>query len=272
MSGSGSAAASGSGVRAKASKAAEDVTDSRVMTAGARAGYAVNGVLHLLIAWLGLQLAFGGYGAKADPSGAMSLVASTSVGLVVLIAIVVGFTLLAVWQIGECIRGPRTRDRLKAAAKAIVYLALALSAVSFLMGTGKSGQAQASDMTATLMNMPFGPVLVVVGGLAVAGMGVYHIAKGWTERFRRDLASSPSRFTVVAGKVGYIARGIAFIAAGIGIVVAGVTHHPSASRGLDGALHDMLALPWGQTIVALVALGFAAYGFYSFSRARRART
>ncbi|HET7724918.1 MAG TPA: DUF1206 domain-containing protein [Propionibacteriaceae bacterium] len=248
------------------------MTDSRVVTAGARAGYAVNGVLHLLIAVLALQIAFGGRGAKADPSGAMGLAASTPVGLVVLIAIVVGFGLLAVWQIGEVIRGPRTRDRLKAAAKAIVYLALAFSAVSFLMGRGNNGQRQASDLTATLMKMPLGPVLVVLAGLVVAGVGVYHIIKGWTERFRRDLASSPSRFTMVAGKVGYIARGVAFIAVGIGIVVAGVTHHPDASRGLDGALHDMVALPWGQALVALVALGFAAYGFYSFSRAHRART
>lgn len=274
MSGSGSAAAGGNGVRAKVSRATENVTDSRVVTAGARAGYAVNGVLHLLIAWLGLEVAFGGAGAgaKADPSGAMALVASTPVGLVVLIAIVAGFVLLAVWQIGECVRGPRTRDRLKAGVKAIVYLALALSALSFLTGTAKSGQAQASDMTATLMKMPLGPVLVVVGGLALAGVGVYHIFKGWTERFRRDLASSPSRFTIIAGKVGYIARGIAFIAVGIGVVIAGVTHHPTASRGLDGALHDMVALPWGQALVALIALGFAAYGVYSFSRARRART
>ena len=84
------------------------MTDSRVVTAGARAGYAVNGVLHLLIAVLALQIAFGGRGAKADPSGAMGLAASTPVGLVVLIAIVVGFGLLAVWQIGEVIRGLRS--------------------------------------------------------------------------------------------------------------------------------------------------------------------
>ncbi len=272
MSVSGKAAAEGGGVRAKVSRAAGEVGEHPVVTAGARAGYAVNGVLHLLIAWLGLQVAFGGTGAKADPSGAMALVASSPVGMVVLIAIVVAFALLAVWQVGEAVRARKTRDRIKAAAKALVYLALALSAVSFLMGTGKSGQTQATDVTATLMGMAFGPILVVIVGLAVAGVGIYHIFKGWTERFRRDLASSPSRFTIVAGKVGYIARGVAFIAVGIGVVIAGVTHRPTASRGLDGALHDMVALPWGQAVVALVALGFAAYGLYSFSRARRART
>lgn len=263
---------SGDGTRAKLARATEEVTDRRVVTAGARVGYAVNGLLHLLIAWLGLQVAFGGAGAEADPSGALALVAGTPVGLVILVAIAVSFTLLAVWQVGECVRGPGKGDRLKAGSKAVVYLVLAFSAVSFLMGSRKSGRAQANDATATLMGLPFGPILVVVAGLAVAGVGGYHIYKGWTERFRRDLASTPSRLMVMAGKVGYIARGIAFIAVGVGIVTAGLTQHPSESRGLDGALHDMVSLPWGQVIVALVAAGFAAFGLYSFSRAKRART
>jgi hypothetical protein len=199
-------------------------------------------------------------------------VASSSVGFGVLVAIAVAFALLAVWQLGECVRGPKLGDRLKAGAKAVVYLVLGWSAVSFLMGTAKSGQAQANDATTTLIGLPFGPILVIVAGIAVVGVGGFHIHKGWTEGFRRDLVSTPSRPIVLAGKVGYIAKGIALIAVGIGIVTAGLTDHPAQSKGLDGALHDMLKLPWGPVVVTLVAAGFAAYGLYSFSRARRART
>ena len=262
----------GSGVAGKLSRVAGEVADSRVVDAGARAGYAVSGFLHLLIAWLGLQVAFGRKGANADPSGALALVAGTPWGFVLLVAIVVAFVLLAVWQVGECVRGPDTGDRVKAAAKALVYLALAWSAVLFLMGVGTSGQAQAKDATATLMDLPFGPVLVVVAGIGVAAIGGYHIFKGWTERFRGDLVSTPSRFVIMAGKVGYIAKGVALIGVGIGLVTAGLTHRPSKSQGLDGALHSLVSLPWGQLVLVLVAAGFAAFGVYSFSRARRART
>lgn len=272
MSASGKTAWSTSRVGRRLWRAGEEVEDHPVVTAGARAGYAVNGLLQVLIAWLGLQVAFGGTGAKADPSGALALVASTSVGFVLLVAIVVAFGLLAVWQLGECVRGPELGDRVKAGAKALVYLALAWTAFSFLTGSGKSGQAQANGATTTLMSLPFGPALVVVAGIVVMGVGVYHIYKGWTERFRRDLTSTPSRFILTAGKVGYIARGLALIAVGLGIVTAGLTHRPSSSRGLDGALHDMVGLPWGQVVVTFVAAGFAAFGLYSFSRARRART
>lgn len=254
------------------SDAARSATDNRVVDLGARAGYAVNGILHLLIAWLGVGVALGRHDAKADPSGAMAVIAGTPFGKIVLVAIVVAFALLALWQVGECVRARDAGDRAKAAAKAVVYLALASGAVSFLAGSGSSGANQAGGATAALMDLPFGQALVVLAGVAVAGVGGYHIHKGWTEKFREDLAGAPSRLTVVAGKVGYIARGIAFIAIGIGVVTAGVTHHPSRSRGLDGALRDMVALPWGPAIVLLVAAGFAAFGLYSFSRARRART
>jgi multisubunit Na+/H+ antiporter MnhC subunit len=78
--------------------------------------------------------------------------------------------------------------------------------------------------------------------------------------------------TVIAGKLGYIARGVALIFVGLGVLTAGVTHQASKSKGLDGALHQMVTLPLGQVLVAVVAAGFACFGVYLFSRARRART
>ena len=76
---------------------------------------------------------------------------------------------------------------------------------------------------------------------------------------------------MIAARVGYIAKGIALGVVGVGLIAAAALHDPSQSKGLDGALSDLVALPFGQVLVALISLGFAAYGFYSFSRARRAR-
>ena len=44
---------------------AKGVADSRAVEIGARVGLACYGVTHLLIAWLALQIAFGGGGAGA---------------------------------------------------------------------------------------------------------------------------------------------------------------------------------------------------------------
>ena len=252
--------------------AARELGDHPVVEAGARAGYAVNGILHLLIAWLALPLAFGRRGAAADQSGAMAMLAGNPAGWVVLLAVVVSFVLLAVWQVTEAIGHGSPGARAKAAAKALTYLVLAWGAVSVLSGVRGSGDRQARDATAALMTWPFGPVLVALVGLGVAAVGVYHIQKGWTQRFRRDLASTPSPFTLHAGRFGYIAKGIALIAVGGTLVAAGVQQRASESKGLDGALHTLLGLPLGQAVVAVIAVGFAAFGVYSFSRARRART
>ena len=51
--------------------AAEAAGDHPVVRTGARVGYAVNGVVHLLIGWLGVQLALGQGGEDADQSGAL---------------------------------------------------------------------------------------------------------------------------------------------------------------------------------------------------------
>jgi type IV secretory pathway VirB2 component (pilin) len=77
---------------------------------------------------------------------------------------------------------------------------------------------------------------------------------------------------IIAGRVGYIAKGVALIAVGGGLISAAVQHRASQSQGLDGALNEMVKLPLGQALVAVVAVGFAAYGLYSFSRARRTKS
>ncbi len=252
-------------------KAADAVADHPAVEAGARAGYAVNGVLHLLLALLGLQVALGHPAAEADTSGAMRLVADSPVGGVVLMAIGAAFILLAVWQGAEAARADRAADRAMAAAKALVYLALAWGAVSLLLGGGSSGPARAKDATATMMSLPFGQALVGACGLIVIGVGAFHIHRGWTESFRDHLETSPGQLLITLGRIGYVAKGIALMAVGGGLVIATALHDPSRSRGLDGALSDLVALPFGQVLVALISLGFASYGVYSFARARHAR-
>jgi len=57
----------------------------------ARAGYAVSGVLHILIGVLAFRVAFGNGGEQADQSGALSTISSTPFGAVVLWFSVVAF-------------------------------------------------------------------------------------------------------------------------------------------------------------------------------------
>lgn len=258
-----------------AEQAARTASNHPVVENGARVGYAVNAVLHLLIAWLALRVAFGS-GGSADQSGALATLASTTGGKVILWVAVAGFALLALWQLVEAVvgaHGGEASDRLKALAKAVVYAVLAFSSLQFATGGGSSGQSkqQTTDFTQTLMEAPAGRILVGLVGLGILGVGGYHVYKGAKKKFLEDLEEHPGTWAVYAGQAGYIAKGVALAVVGVLFVVAAVKKSPGKASGLDGALHTLREQPFGTVLLVLVALGLAAFGIYCFARARYAR-
>jgi Domain of Unknown Function (DUF1206) len=253
---------------------ARELSESKAVEWGARLGYVSNGVLHLLLGWLALDLAWGSRtdDRRADQSGALATVADSTLGLVVLWVLAIGFTLLALWQVTEIVNGNReTSDRAKAAAKCLGYSALAFTGYSFAVGDRMNSRKQTQDFTRTLMDMPAGQVLVGAVGLVVLGIAAYHVHKGWKQRFLQDLVEHPGRWAVVAGRVGYIVKGIALSVVGVLFVIAAVQHRSKEASGLDGALRTLQDAPAGGAVLTVVALGIGLFGIYSFARARYAR-
>ena len=72
----------------------------------ARAGYAANGIVHILIGVIALVVAFGGDGAT-DQSGALMAIAGAPLGFVALWLIAITLCALGVWQLLEGILVPR---------------------------------------------------------------------------------------------------------------------------------------------------------------------
>lgn len=151
--------------------------------------------------------------------------------------------LLSIWQLTEVATRTETLDRGKAAAKAVLYAALAYTTFKFASGGRSSSSKQTKDFTATLMEQSFGQILVGLIGLVVIGVGGYHIYKGWKEKFLEDLQEHPGKWAVIAGKVGYIAKGVALIVVGFLFLTAAVKHKPGQSTGLDGALKELRDAP-----------------------------
>jgi hypothetical protein len=256
---------------------AREASDHPALEGAARAGYAVSGLLHLLIGWIALQVAFGHSGKNADQSGALGSLAHNTLGEVLLWLGVVGFLGLAVWQVADAIVGhpgegkDAWAGRTKAVAKALVYLALAWSTFTFARGRTSDSKSQSVDFTSSLMEKPGGRFLVVVVGLVVLGVGAYHVHKGWSRKFLRDLEEHPGTWATRAGRVGYIAKGVALGIVGILFCAAGIHHNATEATGLDGALKSLRGQPFGTVLLVAMALGFAAFGLYSFARARHAK-
>jgi succinate dehydrogenase/fumarate reductase cytochrome b subunit len=256
---------------------------ARSWEVAARFGYAVSGVLHALIGLLALRLAFGDASKEADQSGALQTVAQTPFGAVVLWFAVVAFAALGAWQAAIALRrspsgsssGSSKGDRAKAAGRAVVYLALAVTSYAFATGGGSSSDQQTTDTTAKLMQAPGGRLLVGAVGVAIVVVGVYHVVKGLRQKFLRDLRSLPSGTTGTAvrwaGMVGYVAKGVALAIVGVLFVLAAQHANPQEAGGIDTALRTLEQQPAGDVLLVLVALGLIAFGVYSFVRARFGR-
>lgn len=251
--------------------AAERAGDHPLVEKGARLGYAASGVLHLLLAWVTVQLAWTSGGEQADQQGALRQLAGNGVGRALLWLVLAGFVLLALWQVTEAIAWGEASDRVKAAAKAVVYAVLAATTVTVLAGAGSGSGSGSGGATAGLMGSGFGRLLVGLVGVGVVVVGGYHVVKGWRETFLEDLEGSPAPWVRTAGRIGYVGKGVALAVVGVLLAVAAVQSDPEKAQGLDAALHALAGLPFGPVLLTLVALGFAAYGVYAFGRARHAK-
>lgn len=237
---------------------------------GARAGFAVTGVLHLLVGYIILRIAFGS-GGTADQSGALATLAQSGGGAVVLWLTAAGLAALGLWRLAETVVVDRTTKRLKSFGLGAVYLAIAFSATKFAMGSGEVSAARNATLSARLMANGWGKLLLVVIGVGIVAVGGYHVYKGVTQRFLKDLTVSGGPVITPLGIAGYVAKGIVLAGAGILLIVATFTTDPAKASGLDGAVKTLGAAPFGKVLLILAAFGFAAYGLYSFSRSRYCR-
>jgi uncharacterized protein DUF1206 len=259
--------------------------DSDALEHLARIGLIAYGVVHLLVAWLALQLAWGGGGESADQSGAMSTLAEQPFGKPLLWVLAIGLIALALWQLAEVLRhrsGLRSSGEakkkavtkiVKSVAKTVVYLFLAGTAIRVATGGGQSSSAQQQQTVAGVFGWPAGRFLVGVAALVVIGVGVYHIRKGLTKHFLKEIdttqATAGQRKVIERlGQVGYPAKGVALALVGGLIGWAAITFDPEKATGLDGALRTLLDAPFGKVLLTLVAIGIAAFGAFCFFRAR----
>ncbi len=276
---------SAQGTAGSAMGAAQQAGDSDGLEHLARVGLIAYGVVHLLVAWLALQLAWGSGGESADQSGAMATLAESSLGKPLLWVVAIGLVALAVWQAAEVLRWRRgwsasgkTRTRAvkksgKAIVKAVIYAALAVLAVRFATGGGQSSSGQQQQTTAGVFGWPAGRWLIGAAGLVLIGVGAYHVYKGVTRRFLKEIdttgcSSAATRLVTRLGQVGFPGKGVALALVGGLLIYAAVTFDPSKAQGLDGALHAVLQVPFGRILLTLVAVGIAAFGAFCFVRAR----
>jgi len=258
---------------------AQQANESEWLDHAIRAGLVAYGVVHLMVAWLAVQLALGEKEESASNSGALHALAEQPMGGVLVWLVAIGMLLLVVWRLLEAALGfrdesddaKRWRKRATSLGKALIYGALAWSAFKIALGEGSSGGTDST--TAKLMDLPGGQLIVGAIGLAILGYGGLLVYRGWTEKFTEHLdaqgqSGKDGSAYILFGKIGYIAKGIAIGIVGGLFLYAAVTHEAKKSGGLDQALQTVLEQPFGQVMLLAIAVGLGCYGLFCFARAR----
>ncbi|MDJ0334036.1 DUF1206 domain-containing protein [Salinibacterium sp. G-O1] len=262
-----------------AKKVARDTRSSDALHFLARAGFAVNGLVHIMIGLIAFGVATG-TGGQADQSGALSQIAANPGGTAILWVAAVALAALGFWLILGAFLLPSSDPKKKVvhflseAGKGVAYLAVAGTAVTFALGGSSSSERDVDTLSAQLIAAPGGILVLWAIALVVFGVGVYFVTKGVKRRFIDDIdlpSGKAGKPIVILGVVGYVAKGIALAFMGILLGIAAFRTDPSQAAGLDGSLKTLAELPLGQVILGIIGLGFMAYGVYCFVRARIAR-
>jgi hypothetical protein len=265
-------------------RAAREAQANPALRVLARAGYAANGLVHILIGVIVLVIATGGSG-ESDQSGAFKAVAEAPAGFVALWALALALVALGVWHAFDGILVTTYREdaegearkwgrRLSEWGQAVVFIALGVLSASVALGARPDSEKTTEGASRTVLSMPGGPFLLSLVGLGVGIGGIAFVVMGVRRSFRNrmDIPSGPLGTAVTAlGVVGFVAKGIALGIVGALLLFAVFASDPKAAGGLDGAIAAALQLPGGPWIAGFIGAGFAAYGVFCLFRARYAR-
>jgi F0F1-type ATP synthase membrane subunit c/vacuolar-type H+-ATPase subunit K len=104
----------------------------------------------------------------------------------------------------------------------------------------------------------------------ILGIGVSNVVKAWREDFTEYLACSPRTCRRVSplARAGHIARGLAYLPLAVLVILAGLRSSARDVTSFGSALEAVERQPAGSWILMATALGFVAFGAFSFIEAR----
>lgn len=241
----------------------------------ARVGLISRGTVYFLIGSLALLMAAGDkHGEATDMKGVLTNLLSKPLGTFLLSLMALGFFCYAIWR---AIQAVTDSDHLGNSWKGLILRSgqmggalshLGLGAYAFgLMFFFKStkGPRAERQVARFLFKLPLGDWLVGGLGLGILIFGIAQFVIAYREQFCNYIAipRRGSRTLKSVCKFGLMARGFVFMIVGGFFVRAGLRHSSKEVGGLREAWQSLQAAPYGEFLVAIVALGLIAYAFFT---------
>jgi len=248
----------------------------------ARLGYASIGAVYAIIGIVTLSAALKRGGTEAGgASDAFNVILQQPFGRLLMFLVAAGMFGYAAWRYASAIKDSDHRGsdakglaiRTASFFRGLFYTILAWEAGRMALrdtASGADGNAT-RHWTGRLMEKPFGRTLALIAGLIVIGIGIYQMSRAWRSKLGKKLrienvSADFRRHVVAICRFGIAARAVVFLVIGYSIIKAGWKYRASAAADTEQAFS--LLRSTSQWLLAVVAIGFIAYGIYQFVNAR----
>jgi hypothetical protein len=268
-------------------EAAEEVVRHPHIKKLSRLGFYTKAFLFLVIGILAVMVALGEPGGQlADPTGALTRIAVAPFGRIVLIVFVIGALGHGAWNI---LRGLADVDnagknfqgiskRVIAGGVGLFYLFLAWTAWSIVLSANvplENGKVQ-KTLTAIILAVPLGWILVFLIGLGVIGAGVNECYSGITGKFQENfkmykVEGINRKIITILGFLSFLARALILAMMGYFFIWAAINYNADEAIGLDGALWLLSQTYYGKTLLFITAAGLICHGILSLYEAKYRR-
>lgn len=244
----------------------------------ARIGYAAKGIIYGTVGLLALMESFDfTSGETVGSEGVLQRVARQPFGRVMLFSLAISLIGYVVWRFVQAALDPEHSNssdktdllrRFSYACSGVAYVGVAYSAVEILQVSASGGEDKtAQDWALDMMRQPLGRWLVGGVGLVVFGIGCYYFYRAIKAEFRKRLkrhhmSDAAKTWSMVVGRAGIAARGFVYAVIGCYTMRAAWEFDPSMIKTTEDALAVFNDNPTDELILAVLGIGFIAYGIH----------
>jgi hypothetical protein len=214
-----------------------------------------------------------------DKAGVFSTIMDWKGGKIILGLLILGLICYSIWRVIQAFGWNDEKDNRKKniAVKiryffsGLVYASLSLFAIKMLFFDDKGSGDNKQDMVQSLLNKWYGQWAVGLVALIFIGVGIYQIYYGLSEKYRKHASmhrNNNEQILLIAGKVGYIARGIVWLIIGWLFVKAALHSNSSEAGDTSEAFGFLSESDYGTYLLAAMGVGLLCYGLFNFIRVR----
>lgn len=248
------------------------VDKSQQVVVLARLGYAVRGVVYVLLGYLALS-ATGQDNVRDGPGGMLEYVRAIPGGSAILAIAAAGLVGYALYKLlaalfdtenlGTDLKG--AGQRLAYLISAVIYGTLSWTALQLAIGSKTDADDRSHDLAQTALTLDLGPVALGIAGLALLAAAGFQGKTAYDRSFMKHISSDAPQATCWIGRIGLATRALVFLLMGWSLLRSAWFADSEEVRSLGQALLDLRE---SGPVFTVVACGLVLFGVFSILTAR----